>query len=170
MKKIILPTLILLCLNACKKNETNDKYDWDIATIDGYIYKTEYDKSETEIAQLYPELCKYFRKDEPKFCWYFNDGTWKKSFSEKYIKCFLQQYQPQKVDCKTSPTSEFWYTRTKHIHKKTEQFWLSNIIAKWYHNDDTLEIFNNKSFEMVISNTSDSLIILQRSNNGFDFY
>ena len=167
MKKII--PLVLLILISCKK-ESDPKYNWQIVDSEANELQIEYNKTETEIKAKHSNVCSYYRTDESKFCWYLSNGIYVTNRSEKFVNCWFSSLSPIKINCSTVPYCEKWYTRKKYVYKPTGQYTVSGVRLKNYCTQDTIQLLNNTTIQIVLTNTTDSLILLERSKTGNDFY
>jgi hypothetical protein len=184
MRRIVISvTVILLMTSSCKKEtESETKYCWNIVDASGNSIGQICDKTEQELldctncgtfngSQPGQPLrnvltsCNYFKviANEPTFCWK-SGNFYRKNLTEKYAQCFFTGGQI--IDCNISET---WYTRNKNVFKLNNNTTYSPITMRNYSNIDTLNLFNYTQ-QIILRNTTDSIITLQRSKTGSNFY
>jgi hypothetical protein len=177
MKKTLL-ILALIAFWGCKKQSDSQKHCWQLLDYSGNIIGQICNKTENELVNCttcgnyygnttwHLDSCMYFCLDcDDKGC-YFYDNRHHKDVSEKFIRCFIPS--AVKIDCNF--TCDVWYTRYKRIHKPTNTFVYSFVSTKEY--CDSAYNYFNRPDSIIIKNTSDSLILLQRklSSNSKDFW
>ncbi|MES2430924.1 MAG: hypothetical protein V4556_08300 [Bacteroidota bacterium] len=164
MKKVLV--IFLIFISGCVK-EHNMKHDWQIFDVLGNELGREFNKTESDMANKYPNPCTYFKIGEKKFCWK-NGNNYQKDYSEKFAGCFFPSYV--KVDC--DMICEKWYIRNRTTDKSTGSFSYSNLTVRDYCPKDPIDsitILNNGG-PIIVENSSTFLIVLQRSRDGVTFF
>ncbi|HEY0039037.1 MAG TPA: hypothetical protein VGB71_00170 [Flavisolibacter sp.] len=160
----LLPALLFLsAFFGCKK-EGPPKFCWQ--KVDNFGNKLEVicSKTEAEMQMLYPNSCSYFKAGGEKFCWMRN-GVFIKDASQEEIdyvnSCFGATGTATKVDCSYCGR---WYHREKRTYKPAGTATYSEVRVENFCGDTAKTIFQGR--QVIIRETTDSLIVRQFSNNG----
>lgn len=157
---------MVLILTSCRKEE-NKKYCWQVVDLLGNDVSRICDKSEREMQELYPNACSYYKADE-LFCWFVDGNMLIKDKSEDYINRYFKQCTGYnftsaiKVDCNYC---QKWYVRQKHTYKPTGYSTYTSVQYQLFCGDTLKKIYQGR--QVILRETTDSLIIAQFSNNGF---
>jgi hypothetical protein len=156
---------ILSCKKETNKIETNDdKYCWQLIDPLGNPLDSVCNKNETDMQALYPNVCSYYKIGD-EYCWLIDSNIFVPNVPEDYITRFLHCYgnftNYQKVPC---DYCQKWYSRQKNKYKPNDTFTFSPVHLQQYCGDTVHTLFQGR--EIILRETSDSLITLQFSNNG----
>jgi hypothetical protein len=180
--KLFIAALFILVFLGCTK-EGEQRHCWQIIDALGNHLTEICNKTETELLNctncgVYNgsapgtplkdmiDSCEYYNADDSSYCWSLGNGQFISHEPEKLMNCFFPGVPRVKVAC---DSWQLWFTRKQYTYKPTNQITYSFISRYNYSNKDTLALFNSPA-QIILVNTADSLIILQRSSTGTNFY
>jgi hypothetical protein len=175
MRKVVF-VLLLVLFFSCKK-ESDQKFDWQLVNNNGTNLNIIYNKTEQELINCTScgnfngngwnlKFCNYYKVSEPIYCWYSDSrGTYYGSMPEKLAHCFVPD--ARQIMC---TSCDYWYSRIKNIYKKNGYYTIGSITKKCYISKDTISLFSDITKQIIIRNTLDSLILLERSFDGKKYY
>ena len=152
----------------CRKHDdpkTEDtKYCWMVLDGSGVPMGKICDRSETEMKDSLPNVCFYYKLGDPEYCWLVDGSTYIENVPENYIKQFLTCYNKtayKKVDC---GYCQNWYTRQKNTYKPANTVTYSPVKVQRLCGDTLKTLYQGR--QITLRESTDSLIVLQFSNNG----
>lgn len=164
MKTILATSFItMFILLSCKK-ESNNKYCWQLVDALGNNLNAICNKTESEMQASYSNSCSYYKIGD-EYCWLVDNNIFitnkPEDFITRYMHCYGSYTTYQKVAC---DYCQKWYSRQKNTYKPNNTFSFSPVHLQQYCGDTVHTLFQGR--EIVLRETSDSLITLQFSNNG----
>ncbi len=162
MKARFFTLLALIFISTgCEKPE--DEFCWQVVDAFGNDVQQLCGKTERQMKEDFADPCSYYKVGE-NFCWYIEGTIFIKNKPEVYVHRFTICFgytNAVKVDC---DYCQKWYTREKHTYKPAGTFHFSQIKVQQYCGDTAQTLFQGR--EIILRETTDSLIIVQFSNNG----
>jgi hypothetical protein len=163
MKRFFLFVLVVtgVILNSCEKEE--DEFCWVLVDQLGNAYGQLCHRTEAEMSAAYPGNCNFY-KMEQDFCWLLDGNQFVANRPEDFIVRFKQclgYTTAVKVAC---DYCQQWYTREKHLYKPSGSFAYSQVRLQQFCGDTAQTLFQGR--EVILRETTDSLITVQFSNNG----
>jgi hypothetical protein len=153
----------ILIVFSCKK-ESNTKYCWQLVDPLGNNINSVCDKTPSEMQSSYPNSCSYYQMGGEEYCWLVDGNIFIKNATENSINHYFQCYgglHAEKVAC---DYCQNWYSRQKNTYKPNNTFTYSPVHLQHYCGDTVHTLFQGR--EIVLRESTDSLITLQFSNNG----
>jgi hypothetical protein len=178
---IILMVSFVLFNVSCSKDKTPESFRscWQLVDFAGNKIGQVCDKTEDELVdcvnnntcgpfstsvQTPLNSCYYYKVESDTFCWFINDSTVIKNFTESQAqwmaRCHFNNGRLTKINC---ADCEQWYNREKRIYKPTGFVSYSVISGKYYCYDTLATIYQGR--EIVKKDDVDSLIVIQFSND-----
>lgn len=154
---LLLPLFIGL---SCKKEP---EFCWQLTDTLGNPLNSICGKTEAEMQASYPNPCTYYKMGDV-YCWYIDSLSFIKDEPQDYIDRMRNCYSftsAVKVPC---DYCQKWYTRQKAVYKPDNTYTLSVTWVQQYCGDTVHTLFQGR--EIILRESSDSLITLQFSNNG----
>lgn len=162
--------VLMVCFTGigCKKNDTGvgmfSRGCWGLMDQSGNIMGTVCGLNEIEMQTKFVNPCSYFRWEEDA-CWLIDGRTYIENEPEDYvrriIKCFGHTSYT-KVPC---GYCQRWYTRQKNTYKPANTVTYSPIRVQQLCGDTVHTLYQGR--QIVLRETTDSLITLEFSNTGF---
>lgn len=166
---------------SCKKDkaaEISVKHCWQLIDYSGNNLAQVCDKTEAELIECEGNsscgsffggntitFCNYYQTDGEKFCYQLGANITLDPMTESQAKliakCYYGNATLTKLDC---IACKFWYTREKKQKKPNSNINYSAVIKKNYCGDTLSTIFQGR--QIIRKDDTDSLIIIQFSNNG----
>jgi len=174
MEKIVL-LVFLFSILSCGKKLSDTTHCWQLVDYNGNYLQEVCGKTESELVHCTTcgsfggttdwnlDSCNYFCIDCNDEACYFSNGHHFKA-TKQYAKCWLSG--ATQVDCNYKCAN--WYTRYKYIYKPNSSFRYSGVFTKEYC-DSAYNILDSPD-SIIIENTVDSLVLLQRSKDGLSFH
>jgi len=168
-----------LAFFGCSKQSSNDTHCWQLVDNNGNDLQEVCGKTESELVHCSTcgvflgetnwnlDSCQYFCIDctEQTSCYNLGARGIGK-LNDKYVHCWLRN--AVKVNCDDS--CAFWYTRYKYVYKPTNVIHYGSASYNQYCDSAYKRLSSPDS--IVIKNTTDSLVLLQRATaaNPYTFY
>jgi len=162
MRTAFLFMLLVVVAPSCIKGAK--KHCWQLVDAFGNELYSVCDKTEAEMKASYPSSCNYYKLGGTNYCWLIDDNIFIKDKPQEYVDIVLHCFNhtnARKVACDYCQT---WYTRQKSIYKPNNTFRYSTVTAQRLCGDTVHTLFNGR--EIILRETTDSLIVLQFSNDG----
>lgn len=147
---------------SCKK-ASKEEYCWQLIDPLGNPINSVCGKTESEMQASYPTPCSYYKLGN-SYCWFIDGTIFMKDKPEDYISHFLQCYNHTSATRVACDYCQNWYTRQKNTYKPSNTFSFFPVHVEQYCGDTVHTLFQGK--EIILRETTDSLITLQFSNNG----
>ncbi len=176
--RIITFLSIILFISCNKEKKTEKKFCWQIVDGMGNKMQKICDKTETELLECFKNgacgsyngganltSCNYYKIEGEKFCWQINNHYYKDMTENEILlisKCFTGNAFATKASCDSA--CENWYHREKRLYKPDSTITYSFVTKQNYCADTLATIYQGR--QIIIKNDSDSLIVIQFSNNG----
>ncbi len=164
MKTVLVILFATMFITLSCKKESNKEYCWQVVDPIGNSLNSICYKTAAQMQDLYPNSCSYYKLGD-EYCWLIDNNIFIKNKPEDYITHFMHCYGSytsyRKVAC---DYCQRWYTRQKSTYKPNSTFSYSPVQLHQLCGDTVHTLFQGR--EILLRETSDSLITLQFSNNG----
>ena len=160
--RLIILSVIIFSIFSCKK-AFDERYCWQIIDGLGNPINSVCDKTESEMQSSNPSPCSYYKLGD-EYCWFIDGNIFIKDKPEDFINRFLKCHNYTSAVKVACDYCQNWYTRQKNTYKPNNTFTFSPVHIDRYCGDTVHTLFQGR--EIIIRETTDSLITLQFSNNG----
>lgn len=161
----------LILLAGCKKSVPpllpvpEPKFCWQLIDAFGNHLQEVCDRTESEMRALHSDSCSYFKNVGEKLCW-LADSTFLPEMTASEVELYKRCFQPNssvavKVDCNYY---QKWYHREKRTYKPANTITYSVVRVERFCGDTATKLYQGR--QIILRETTDSLIVLQFSNNG----
>lgn len=175
---VVLAFFTLLSMS-CKK-ESNKKYCWQVVDNSGSDLTVICNKTESELVDCIknntcgvfnnpnPTTCNYYKSGGDIFCWKINNSYFRDLTENRaafIARCYYGNATAIKIDC--SYACAPWYNRYKNTYKPNNTTTYSQVRLQQYCGDTLATLYQGR--QIIIKDDTDSLIVLQFSNNGINW-